>query len=233
MRINKYLAKSGIGSRRGVEKFIVEGKVSINGKVVTDLSRDIQENDRVFLNGKEVQVREDFIYYKINKPAGYTTTVKDPFAERVILDLIKEKRRIFPVGRLDKDSCGLLLLTNDGDLTYRLTHPKHHMSKTYRVRVKGAPSDAQIKKLEQGILMDGYKTKECVIKRIKDEQSETSFEVILWEGRNRQIRKLFDSINHPVVFLKRIKIGEVLLGNLKEGQYEELSTEELEYLRGI
>lgn len=233
MRINKYLAKAGLGSRRGVEEYILEGKVSVNGMIVTDLSRQISKEDRVFFNGKEIFHHEDFVYYKINKPEGYTTTLKDPHAEKVVVDLLEEKRRVYPVGRLDKDSCGLLLLTNDGDLTYKLTHPKHHLSKTYRVGVKGHPSDSQIKTLEQGIIMDGYKTKKCTIKKIKNENTSTFYEVVLWEGRNRQIRKMFDSIDHPVVFLQRIKIGKVLLGDLSEGRYKKLTAEELKFLRGI
>ena len=159
MRINKFLAKAGIGSRRGVEKYITEGRVSVNGVIIKELSTKISSEDRVFFDGKEIRNHEEFVYYKLNKPVGFTTTLKDPYADRVIIDLIEDERRIYPIGRLDKDSCGLILLTNDGDFTYQLSHPKYHLSKTYKVRVEGRPKDSDIRKLEEGILLDGYKTK--------------------------------------------------------------------------
>ena len=163
MRINKFLAKAGIGSRRGVEKYITEGRVSVNGVIIKELSTKISSEDRVFFDGKEIRNHEEFVYYKLNKPVGFTTTLKDPYADRVIIDLIEDERRIYPIGRLDKDSCGLILLTNDGDFTYQLSHPKYHLSKTYKVRVEGRPKDSDIRKLEEGILLDGYKTKKTEI----------------------------------------------------------------------
>lgn len=232
MRINKFLAKAGIGSRRGVEKYILEGRVSVNGEIIKELSTIINAEDRVFFDGKEIRNHEDFVYYKLNKPIGYTTTLKDPYADKVIIDLIEEERRIYPIGRLDKDSCGLILLTNDGDLTYQLSHPKYHLSKTYKVRVSGHPKESDIRKLEEGIFLEGYKTKRTEIVLLSADNRSSLYKVVLWEGRNRQIRKMFDSINHPVLFLQRIKIGNILLGDLKEGQYHPLTKKELEYLRG-
>lgn len=232
MRINKFLAKAGIGSRRGVEKYITEGRVSVNGVIIKELSTKISSEDRVFFDGKEIRNHEEFVYYKLNKPVGFTTTLKDPYADRVIIDLIEDERRIYPIGRLDKDSCGLILLTNDGDFTYQLSHPKYHLSKTYKVRVEGRPKDSDIRKLEEGILLDGYKTKKTEIRLLSRDHKSSLYDVVLWEGRNRQIRKMFDSIHHPVVFLQRIKIGKITLGDLKEGQYRQLTKKELEFLRG-
>lgn len=230
MRINKFLAKAGLGSRRSVEKLILSGKIKVNDIVIKDLSTRVEATDKVFYENREIIIKEDYVYYMINKPIGVTTSLKDPYAEKLIVDCIDDDRRIYPVGRLDKDSCGLIFLTNDGDFTYRMTHPKYNLSKTYRVKVNGHPKSIDIKSLEEGIVLDGYKTKSCKIREIKRDKDTTSYEVILWEGRNRQIRKLFDSIVHPVLFLQRIKIGPIELKGLNIGLYRELSSTELKEL---
>ena len=232
MRLNKYIAHAGICSRRQADHLIEQGDISINGNICKELGIDVKPEDKVYYKGKLIKPLEEKVYFKLNKPIGYTTTLKDPHQKKVVVDLIDDTHRIYPVGRLDKDSCGLIILTNDGDFTYHLTHPKHTLSKTYRVEVKGQPTKSAILNLEKGILMDGYKTKPCTIKKLFQTETTSLYQVVLWEGRNRQIRKMFDSIGHPVVFLQRVQIGEVTLEGLKEGQYRSLTQQELKSLKG-
>lgn len=233
MRINKYLASCGIASRRKVEEYIISGKVKVNGKVETNLATDIKENDIVELNNKVVALQQSFEYYVLNKPKGYVSTASDDRGRKTVLDLVKTKTRIFPVGRLDYDSEGLLLLTNDGELTNKLTHPKHNISKTYLVSIDSNISKQEIETLKKGVVIDGYKLHQCNIEILESENNKTKMQITIFEGRNREIRKMFESIDKKVIYLKRIKIEELSLGSLKRGEYRPLTNKEIEYLKSL
>lgn len=229
MRLNKFLSTSGICSRRKADELIINGEISVNDKIINELGFKISRDDIVKYKGNLVKLNNNLEYILINKPIGYTSTVKDRFAEKTVIDLIKNNNRIYPVGRLDKDSRGLLLLTNDGDLTYKLTHPSNNIEKTYIVKVNKPPSDDELKLLRKGVVIEEKKTKEAFIERIDS----NSFIIKISEGRNRQIRKMFESINYKVIDLKRIAIGNIQLGNLKEGSFRKLSNSEINYLRSL
>lgn len=233
MRINKYLASCGVASRRKVEEYIVAGKVKVNGLVTTNLATDIKDNDIVELNGNIVALQQGFEYYMLNKPKGYVSTASDDRGRKTVLDLVKTNARIFPVGRLDYDSEGLLLLTNDGELTNKLTHPKHNISKTYLVSIDSTISKQEIETLKKGVVIDGYKLHECKMEVLEEEKRKTKMQVTIFEGRNREIRKMFESIGKKVIYLKRIKIEGLYLGSLKRGEYRQLSQNEVEYLKSL
>ena len=219
MRINKFIANSGYCSRRNADLLLEQGKVFVNGKLATK-GIDISENDEVLVEGKKIKLEEAKKYYLLNKPIGYSSTAKAQFQEKIVLDLIDSKERIYPVGRLDKDSFGLLLLTNDGDLAFRLTHPSHNVEKEYIVKVDKTLKESDLKKLSSGIMLEGKITSNIV-------------KVFLKEGRNRQIRKMFKTLDYNVISLERIAFGKIKLGKLKVGNYRELSKEEIEYLRSL
>lgn len=233
MRINKFIAQSGYCSRRKADELIKNSKVCVNGTILLDLSYQVNDRDIVEVEGKKITKKEEKIYLAINKPIGYTSTVKDKFADKKVVDLIKFNTRVYPVGRLDKDSHGLLILTNDGELTYELTHPKFEHKKVYEVLVKGRPTKDKIQELKNGIVLDGYKLKKSDIELIANVKDNTKYMVTIYEGRNRQIRRMFDYINHPVLDLKRVQIGNYKMGdNLKSGEYVLLKSEDLDLIRG-
>lgn len=233
MRINKFIAQSGYCSRRKADELIKYSKVCVNGKILLDLSYQVNDGDIVEVEGKEIRKKEEKVYIAINKPVGYTSTVKDKFADKKVVDLIKSNTRVYPIGRLDKDSHGLLILTNDGDLTYELTHPKFEHKKVYEVLVKGKPTKNKIQELKNGIILDGYKLKKSNIEFIANVKDNTKYMVTIYEGRNRQIRRMFDYINHPVLDLKRVQIGNYKIDdNLKSGEYVLLKNKDLELIRG-
>lgn len=233
MRINKFIAQSGYCSRRKADELIKYSKVCVNGKILLDLSYQVNDGDIVEVEGKEIRKKEEKVYIAINKPVGYTSTVKDKFANKKVVDLIKSNTRVYPIGRLDKDSHGLLILTNDGDLTYELTHPKFEHKKVYEVLVKGKPTKNKIQELKNGIILDGYKLKKSNIEFIANVKDNTKYMVTIYEGRNRQIRRMFDYINHPVLDLKRVQIGNYKIDdNLKSGEYVLLKNKDLELIRG-
>ena len=233
MRINKLIAQSGYCSRRKADELVKNSKVSVNGIILLDLAYQVNDSDIVEVEGKKISKKEEKIYLAINKPIGYTSTVKDKFADKKIVDLIKFKTRVYPVGRLDKDSHGLLILTNDGELTYELTHPKFEHKKVYEVLVKGRPTKDKIQELKNGIVLDGYKLKKSNIELIANVKDNTKYMVTIYEGRNRQIRKMFDYINHPVLDLKRVQIGNYKMeDNLKSGEYVLLKGKDLDLIRG-
>lgn len=231
MRINKYIAQSGFCSRRKAEEFITNGDVTINGKVVTQLSFDVEEDMLVEVSGVTIKPILRSTYIMLNKPAGYVCTVKDPHAKKTIFDLIRTNKRLYPIGRLDKDSCGLLLVTDDGELTYRLTHPKHGIEKKYLVRLDRSPTYREIQELENGIELEQRKLNRCKI-FLKSKKNHT-YHVMISEGRNRQVRKMFKALGYNVLFLKRLSIGDLKLGSLKEGAYRHLTSSEIDYLKGV
>lgn len=235
VRLQKFLAEAGIASRRKAEELIVMGKVQVNGKVVTELGTKVDtKKDVVFYQNKKVEIKQNFVYLMLHKPEGYVTTVKDQFHRPTVVDLLKDvSERVYPVGRLDYDTSGLLLLTNDGDLTYRLTHPKHNIKKTYEAKVFGIPSEHNKVQFRRGIVIDGRKTEPATLEIIKVEKKYTTVRIVIQEGRNRQVRKMCEAIKHPVAQLKRVATGTLFLGELEKGKYRHLTQKEVQYLKSL
>lgn len=236
MRINKYIASCGICSRRAAEELILDGKVKVNGKVVKELATEIDEyNDTVTLDGRKITLVSRYIYIVFNKPKGCVCTVKDDKGRKTIMDYLESfsDKRIFPIGRLDYDTEGLLLLTNDGDLANRLTQPISEVSKTYIAKVEGEIAESDLARLRNGIVLDGVKLRRCKIKLLGTEDNVSRYEVTIFEGKNRQIHRMFESIGKEVVFLKRIKIGDVKLGGLGRGANRYLTEKELASLNRL
>lgn len=228
MRINKYIAKSGISSRRKAENLILSNRISVNGKVINELSFLVADNDIVLLDGKEIKPLEENYYIMLNKPIGYTCTNEDVFAEKTIFDLIKLDTKLFSIGRLDKDSRGLILVTNDGEIYNKIIHPKNKLFKKYLVKLDKKFDEKFIKIFEDGIIIDGYKTQSAFIKINKKD-----IEISISEGKNRQIRKMFKTLGYKVIDLKRFEIGKIKLGNLKEGEFRFLTDDELIYIKNL
>lgn len=231
MRINKYLAESGVCSRRAADSLIAEGAVKKNGKVCS-VGEDVDTvNDKITVNGKPVSLVKNFEYYVMNKPKGYVCTVKDDKDRKTVMDLLpKNITRVYPVGRLDYDSEGLLIFTNDGDLAYKLTHPKNEIPKTYLVKTEKPVSDKDVAALRAGVTVDGVRTKKCNVTLIETNKTGSKLHVTITEGRNRQIRKMFEAVGNSVDFLKRIKIGDLKLTGLNRGETRKLSPAEINYL---
>ncbi len=234
MRINKFIAESGVASRRASDRLIMDGHVKINGKIA-ELGQEVDiHSDHVTVNGKTVSLVKKYDYYIMNKPKGYVCTVKDDKGRKTVIDLLPPNmKRIFPVGRLDYDTEGLLILTNDGDLTYKLTHPKNEVPKTYLVKTEKPVSDEDLAKLRSGVVIDGVKTKKCNVRLLETHKNGSKLHVTISEGRNRQIRKMFEAVNNCVDFLKRIKIGDLVLSGLDRGQVRQLSQNEIDYLLNL
>lgn len=233
MRLQKYLAHCGVASRRQAELIIAQSRVSVNNEIITDPARDVSDQDLVRVDGKLVKLNNTYKYYLLNKPLGVVSTASDEKGRLNVIDLIDSDKRLYPIGRLDMDTTGIILITNDGKLTQILTHPKYELSKTYIAKVKGRPNKISLNKLRNGIYIDGRKTKEAKVRILNSYPNETLIEITIQEGRNRQIRKMFDAIDHPVISLKRIKIGEIEIGGLMIGDYRELSKEEMDYINRI
>ncbi|SHE54480.1 ribosomal large subunit pseudouridine synthase B [Caldanaerobius fijiensis DSM 17918] len=234
-RLQKYMAKSGVASRRKCEELIRKGCVKLNGRVVTDMGVKVNPDvDIIQVNGKIIKPQKKKIYILLNKPVGFITTVKDQFNRPTVMDLIGYQReRLYPVGRLDYDTSGLLILTNDGELTYKLTHPSHEITKTYLATLQGVPDEEDLRRFRTGLKIDNYVTSPAEISILKIFNSRSLVEIKIHEGKNRQIRKMCEKIGHPVISLKRIAIGDITLEGLKEGQWRYLSDEEIEYLRKL
>ena len=224
LRLNKYIASTGACSRRKAEEYIISGRVSINGKIVTELGTQVGSNDVVCIDGKEIVLEERKVYIMLNKPIGYVTTAKEQFNRKSVLDIVKVKERIYPVGRLDMDSEGLLLLTNDGDFANNIIHPTKHIAKRYEVLLKEEITETMIKKLRDGVDIGGYTTRRAVIEKIKD----NIVHITITEGKNRQVRRMCEAVGNKVLNLKRIAIGNLELGNLKNGAYIELSEKDID-----
>jgi len=235
MRLNKFLAQAGISSRREADKLIAEGRVSVNGQQVENLGVKIDpEKDVVKVDGRKVRKEEGQVYIMLNKPPGFLVTLKDSFGRANIMDLLPSfKKRFFPVGRLDYHSQGLLLLTNDGQLTFRLTHPRFKIKKVYLVRIKGELKPGQISRLEKGIILDGQKTAPARIKIINSTATGLGLRIEIYEGRKREIRRMFEAMGRRVVYLKRIKFGPLALGSLKRGQWRYLTPREISLLKRL
>lgn len=235
IRLQKYLADQGIASRRKCEEYIQEGKVQVNGVVVTQLGTKINpEKDKVSFLGKEIQVNKDKkVYILLNKPIGYVTTANDQFDRPTVFDLIKGvSARIVPVGRLDMYTSGALLLTNDGDFVYQITHPKHEIDKSYVATIKGCITKEAISRLENGVEIEDYVTKPAKVKilKIEEEKNSSRIEITIHEGKNREVRKMCEAIGHSVLALHRSKIGNLNVKDLKIGTWKYLKEEEIKVL---
>ena len=227
IRLQKYLATCGIGSRRTCEQYILEGKVQVNGKTVTELGTKVDPmRDVINFEGKKVENEEKKVYILLNKPIGYVTTVKDQFHRDTVLDLVKVKERVVPVGRLDMYTSGALILTNDGDFVYQYTHPKHEIDKTYTVTIKGIITKEELEKLRKGVDIGDYVTRPAKVKILKtDEEKDISrLEIIIHEGKNRQVRRMCESIGRKVLALHRSKIGDISVKDLPLGEWRYLGT---------
>ena len=232
-RLQKYLANCGIASRRKCEELILDGKVEVNGKVVTELGTKVSEKDMVKYNGRIVKPQEEKVYILLNKPIGYVTTAKDQFKRETVLDLVKVNKRIVPVGRLDMYTSGALILTNDGEFVNMLTHPKNEVNKTYNVTVKGLVTKNEITMLENGVKIDDeYTTKPAKAKilKIDEEKNFSRIQITIHEGKNRQVRKMCEAINKKVLALHRSSIGNIKVNNLKIGEWRYLTNNEIENL---
>lgn len=225
MRINKYIANAGICSRRKADEYIMYGKVKVNGEVISSLGIDIDENkDIVEVEDVVVKLEEEKIYLMLNKPIGYVTTMDEQYDRPSVIDLINENVRVYPIGRLDMYTEGLLLLTNDGEFANKMMHPKNKIRKTYIARVTGKITEEKINNLKDGVEIDEYLTAPAEVYKV----SENELKIIIAEGKNRQIRKMCETQDLKVVLLRRVKVGNLELGNLKLGKYRRLSLDEIE-----
>lgn len=229
------MSRCGVASRRKSEEIILSGLVSVNNKVVEELGKTIDpRKDIVRVNGKVIRLESNLVYIILNKPIGYVTSLSDEKNRKVVTDLINDvDERIYPVGRLDIDTSGLLLLSNDGDLTYKITHPSNMVSKKYIAIVEGIPSKRELEQFRRGLFIDGKKTSEAKVEILRRYESDSILEIVIHEGRNRQIKKMCESINHPVKKLKRVSIGDIELGGLQIGQWRYLNEEEIDYLKKL
>ena len=232
VRLQKYLADCGIASRRKAEELILQGKVKVNGTVIRELGVKVNtDKDRVEFNGESIKSIKKKVYILLNKPAGYISASKDQFDNPSVLHLIDIKERVFPVGRLDKDTTGALILTNDGDFSYRLTHPKHEVDKIYIAEVTGRPTDEEMRAFMKGVYIDGKKTHPAKIRILKETKKNSIVEIIIHEGRNRQVKKMCEEIGHKVISLQRYAIGGINIDGLKEGKWRYLTDKEIEKLK--
>lgn len=234
MRLNKYIASAGVCSRRKADELIANGNVKVNGASVREHGVQVEPGDVVAVNGKVIEEPADKIYVAVNKPMGYITSMDDDKGRATVAELVDDiPERLFPVGRLDYNTTGLLIMTNDGQLTYTLTHPKHEVWKTYVAVVAGVLSDTRIAKLRKGVDIGGFVTSPAKVKVIKQMPRHAVVEIKIREGKNRQVRKMFAAVGNKVQSLERTAIGDVRLGRLMSGHYRKLTRQEVEYLKSL
>lgn len=236
VRLQKYIAMCGKASRRNAEKLITNGDVRVNGKVITELGTKVEIGaDKVSVGGENIKVENKKYYILLNKPAGFVSTVHDQFDRPSVTDLLKKdiNARVFPVGRLDYETEGALILTNDGDFANRVMHPKYNKSKTYIAVLSGGISISGINRLRRGIKIDDYKTQPAEIEILEPEGRKARVKITIHEGKNRQVRKMFEAVGSHVEYLQRIKIGRVELGNLKVGNWRHLTSHEVNSLKNM
>ena len=231
-RLQKVLAKAGIASRRKAEELIRRGKVRVDGKVITEMGTKVDpETQDIECEGVALDPQEEKVYILLHKPAGYLSTVDDPQRRPIVTDLLKNiKERVYPVGRLDLDTEGALLLTNDGELAQKILHPSHEVNKTYVAKVKGRPDKKKLDALSKGIELEGKKTWPANIEVLKSEVESTTIQITIHEGRKRQVRKMFDALGHPVLKLKRTAYGQLELGGLRSGKYRFLTPADIKFI---
>ncbi len=234
-RLQKFLSEAGIGSRRKCEEYIKQGKVSINGKTAKIGDKVNFEKDEVCFKKKPVKIENKKIYILLNKPVGYVTTLKDEFGRKKVIDLVKIKQRVVPVGRLDMNTSGALILSNDGEFIYKITHPKHEIKKTYIARIEGGITKEEIEKLQNGVEIEDYITRPARVRLIsyQKERNYSEIEIVIHEGKKRQIRKMLKSIGKETIELHRSKIGNLNIEDLKAGMWRYLSKEEIDKLRKL
>ncbi len=227
MRLAKHLARSGIASRRSAEQLIRAGRVTVNGETVLDPARDVEASDALSLDGRAVAIEPEPVVYAVHKPAGVVSTARDPQGRPTIVSLVPSELRLYPVGRLDIDTTGLILLTNDGELAHRLTHPAFEVEKTYRAVVGGAPvAERALRSLRAGVELDDGRTAPARVSRVGAD----TLELTIHEGRKRQVKRMCEQVGHPVKRLSRIGFGPLRLGELSPGDYRRLEGDELERL---
>lgn len=236
-RLQKVMAASGIASRRKCEEIIAQGRVYVNGQKITELGFKVTNKDEIIVDGKPI-CREEKVYYVLNKPTGYVSTVSDEHDRKTVLDLFEKAhldKIIYPVGRLDYDTSGVLIMTNDGELTNQLTHPKSEVEKEYIARVKGIVSDQTVEKLRSGVKIDGIMTKRAKVKieSIDKQNESTSLRIIITEGRYHQVRNMCEFVGHPVKKLTRVRFGEITLDDLPQGCYRSLKIHEVKRLKAL
>ena len=236
MRLQKYMAMCGVAARRKCEEIILSGRVKVNGQVVDQMGTQVEEGDVVELDGQVIAIQEQKRYIIYHKPAGEVTTVSDDKGRETVMDRFADfPERIYPVGRLDYDSEGLLLLTNDGEMAQRLTHPSCEVDKVYLARVTGNPSNEAIDRMRRGVYMEGdeRRTYPAEVRVIRDEALFSDILVTIHEGRNRQVRRMFDAVGHKVLLLRRVRFGTLELGALRRGEWRELTSEEIKALQAL
>lgn len=234
MRLNKYIAAAGVCSRRKADELIANGNVRINGAVMKEMGYDVADSDTVQVNGRTISAASKKVYVAVNKPLGYITSMDDDRSRATVAELVADiPERLFPVGRLDYNTTGLLVMTNDGDLTYTLTHPKHEVWKTYIATVSGVISDNRIARLRKGVDIGGFVTSHAKVRVIKQMPRHAVVEISIHEGKNRQVRKMFAAVGNKVQELERVSIGDIRLGRLMSGHYRKLTREEIEYLKSL
>lgn len=231
MRINQYIASAGVSSRRKADELIEQGRVKVNGKKLTSPGYHVEDGDIVEVDGVRVEPADRKVYYLLNKPAGYVTSTADKEGRPLVTELVPDDIRVFPVGRLDYNTTGLLIMTNDGDLANALMHPSKEFNKKYLVRAKGIVTRAEAKRLEDGIDIGGFVTSPAEVHLVKHDRNSTIAEIIIHEGKNRQVRRMFEAIGHPVLELCRTGLGDLTIGKLSIGQCRKLSPAEVENLK--
>jgi 23S rRNA pseudouridine2605 synthase len=227
MRLAKHLARAGVASRRAAEALVAEGRVTVDGAVVTDPARDVTGEEAIAVDGEAAPAAAARVVYALNKPVGVVSTARDTHGRRTVVDLVGSSERLYPVGRLDADTTGLILLTNDGDLAYALTHPSFEVPRTYRARVEGRPDERALRTLREGVELDDGRTAPARVRRVGAHE----LELTIHEGRKRQVRRMCAAVGHPVVALRRVAFGPLRLGDLEPGRTRRLSAAEVERLR--
>ena len=230
-RLQKVLAHAGIASRRAAEDLIAAGRVTVNGEIVSEMGRRVLATDGVSVDGVPVQGAERLIYLMLNKPTGFITTTHDPEGRPTVLALVRSNQRIYPIGRLDWDTEGLLLLTNDGELANRLTHPRFGVEKEYHALVSGYPNQIALNRLTEGMMLEDGKTEPSVVKRLRQDKDGIWIGITIHEGRNRQVRRMLDEVGHPAKALVRVRVGSLVLDDLPSGAYRPLTSAEVATLR--
>ncbi len=232
IRLQKYLAEAGVASRRKCEELIAEGRVEVNNQVVTVPGTKINGGELIKVDGKVIRSEQRKVYILLNKPVGYISTAKDQFSRKTVLDLVSTvSERIYPVGRLDYDTSGLLMLTNDGELANGLTHPKHELQKVYRVMISGKLKEEDITSLQEGVDIEDYTTAPAAVKVVDATKRDSIVEISIHEGKNRQVRKMFETLGYAVLRLKRVAIGPLVIDGLEEGKWRYLRKKEIELLK--
>lgn len=232
MRLQKFLARSGVASRRGAENLMTAGRVAVNGVTATELGTKVDPSvDVVTVDGEKVALDNGPVYLVLDKPSGYVTTMDDPQGRPTVRDLVPPIPGLFPVGRLDRDTTGLLLFTTDGELSHQLLHPRYHVSKTYRATVDGTPSEQDLDRLRRGIELDDGRCRPADVRMLAAGPESSTVEISISEGRKRQVKRMFSAISHPVIALERTSFGPLFLGGMERGSTRELSVAEVDALK--